>query len=121
MHAPENCDGLWSPMAEEGGEAHVRMHAPDTYGMLLLPAQASQARTSTRAKQTDTAKRSAMAELVAAKAARAQRSDAQRRCARTSQPPAALSLCLNDADSCPPAQHGQHQPISSQRCMVWLL
>ena len=44
--------------------------------------QASQQRTSTRAKQTDTAKKSAMAELVAAKAARAQRSDAQKKCAR---------------------------------------
>jgi hypothetical protein len=41
---------------------------------------AQQQRTSTRAKAADTAKKSAMAELVAAKAARAQRSD-QKRCA----------------------------------------
>lgn len=46
---------------------------------MLACAQTAQQRTSTRAKAADTAKKSAMAELVAAKAARAQRSD-QKKC-----------------------------------------
>ena len=64
--------------------------------------QALQQRTSTRSKQTDTAKKSAMAELVAAKAARAQRSDAQKKCV------ALPAVCL--------VHHHQPVTLASKTC-----